>query len=115
MGPIWPRKKSVKKDQKKKGPVVRQKQSIQGDSINRRHSVKFINKPLSNIDFIDWVQKLKIKHFRGIYSRDNLPLKMKKKKDEVGVINLDSQIGPGTYWVAYRNGDKNAEYFYISG
>ena len=98
-----------KKNQKRNRSVIRQKQSIQGDSINRRHSVKFINKPLSNFELIDWVKKLKIKHFRGIYSRDNLPQKM--KKDEVGIINLDSQIGPGTHWVAYRNGDKYVEYF----
>ena len=87
--------KEKKRDQKRKRSVVRQKQSIQGDSINQRHSVKFINKPLSNFDLIDWVKKLKIKHLRGIYSRDNLPQKM--KKDEVGIINLDSQIGPGTH------------------
>ena len=98
-----------KKNHKRKRSVVRQKQSIQGDSINRRHSVKFINKPLSNFELIDWVKKLKIKHFRDIYSRDNLPQKM--KKDEVGIINLDSQIGAGTHWVAYRNGDKYVEYF----
>ena len=71
--------------------------------------MKLINKPLSNFQLIDWVKKLKIKHFRGIYSRDNLPQKM--KKDEVGIINLDSQIGAGTHWVAYRNGDKYVEYF----
>ena len=106
MRSIWQRKK---KNQKRKRSVVRQKEFIQGDSINRRHSVKFINKPLSNFDLIDWVKKLKIKHFRRIYSRDNLPQKM--KKDEVGIINLDSQIGPGTHWVAYRDGDKYAEYF----
>ena len=29
----------------------------------------------------------------------------------MGIINLDSQIGPGTHWVAYRNGDIHAEYF----
>ena len=97
------------KKQKRKRSVVRKKQSIQGDFLNRRHSVKFINKSLSNLNLIDWVKKLKIKHFRGIYRRDNLPQKM--KKDEVGIINLDSQIGPGTHWVAYRYGNKYAEYF----
>ena len=55
------------------------------------------------------VEKLGIKNFRGIYSRDALPTKM--LKNEVGIINLDSQIGPGTHWAAYRNGEKGAEYF----
>ena len=68
-----------------------------------------MNKPLSNIDLLNWVKKLGIKHFRGIYSRDGLPKQI--KKDECGIINLDSQIGPGAHWDAYRNGDKAAEYF----
>ena len=102
-----------KKDQKRKRSVVRQKMAIQEDSINRRHSVKFINKPLSNFELIDWVKKFKIKHFRGIYSRDNLPNNM--EKNEVDIINLDSQIGPGTHWVAYRNGDKYEEYLIVLG
>ena len=64
---------------------------------------------MSNIDLLNWVKKLGIKNFRGVFSRDGLPAKM--LKNEVGIINLDSQIGPGTHWVAYRNGDKHAEYF----
>jgi len=54
-------------------------------------------------------QQLGIKHFRGVYSRDILPKQI--KKDECGIINLDTQIGPGTHWVAYRNGKNEAEYF----
>ena len=68
-----------------------------------------MNKPLSNYDLLNWVKKLGIKHFRGVYSRDALPIKI--LKNEVGIINLDSQIGPGTHWVAYRNGKNGAEYF----
>ena len=64
---------------------------------------------MSNFDLLNWVKKLGMKHFRGIYSRDGLPPKM--LKNEVGIINLDSQIGPGTHWVAYRNGKNRAEYF----
>ena len=50
---------------------------------------------------MEWVKKLGIKHFRGIYSRDKLPNKIKK---ECGIINLDMS-GPGTHWVCYRNID----------
>ena len=65
---------------------------------------------MSNFDLLNWIKKLGIKHFRGVYSRDALPPKI--LKDEVGIINLDSQIGPGTHWVAYRNIDDFAcEYF----
>jgi len=50
-----------------------------------------------------------MKYFRGIYSRDSLPPKI--LKDEVGIVNLDSQIRPGTHWVAYRYGQEYTEYF----
>ena len=58
---------------------------------------------------LNWVKKLGIKHFRGIYSKDVLPDRI--KRNEVGIINLDSQIGPGTHWVAYRNNKNGSEYF----
>ena len=65
---------------------------------------------MSNFDLSDWVKQLGIKHFRGVYSRDNLPEYINKK--ECGIINLDSQIGPGTHWAAYRNiDDYHCEYF----
>ena len=51
---------------------------------------------------MDWIKKLGIKYFRGIFSRDSLPKKIKK---ECGIINLDDMVGPGTHWVCYRNID----------
>ena len=102
-------KKKGKKKGFRKGTFTRKRQPIQKHPIARNNSIRLINKPLSNIDLLNWVKKFRIKHFRGIYSRDALPMKM--LKNEVGIINLDSQIGPGTHWVAYRNGDKHAEYF----
>ena len=56
---------------------------------------------------MEWVKRLGIKHFRGIYSRDGLPRKIK----ECGIINLDDIQGPGTHWVCYRNIDNIVEYF----
>ena len=76
----------------------------------RINNIKFINKPLSNFDLINWVKYLGIKHFRGVFSRDDLPKQIKNK--ECGIVNLDSKIGKGTHWVAYRNIDnKLCEYF----
>ena len=94
---------------KRQRAASRKKQSIQQHPNTRSNSVKFVNKPLSNFDLLNWVKKLGIKHFRGVYSRDALPTKI--LKNEVEIINLDSQIGPGTHWVAYRNGENGAEYF----
>ena len=57
---------------------------------------------------MEWIKRLGIKHFRGIYSRDRLPKKISK---ECGIINLDDIQGPGTHWVCYRNLDLVVEYF----
>ena len=85
--------------------TTRKKQPIQLNSHSRYH---FVIKPLSNFDLMKWIKRLGIKHFRGIYSRDGLPHKIKK---ECGIINLDDITGPGTHWVCYRNIDNVVEYF----
>ena len=100
------KKTSTKEKGRRSTP--RKRQPVQRYTTIRSSSIRFINKALSNIDILDWVTKLGIKQFRGVYSRDNLPAKMNKK--ECGIINLDSQIGPGTHWVCYRNIDKYCEY-----
>ena len=59
---------------------------------------------------MNWVKQISIKHFRGVSSRDTLPIQI--NEPEVGIINLDTHIGPGTHWVCYRNVDKQiCEYF----
>ena len=67
------------------------------------------NKPLSNIELLEAVRKLKIPNFRGVSLRDILPKKPKKK--ECGILNLDDTTGSGTHWVAwYKNGTEK-KYF----
>ena len=95
----------VKKKFQRQRSSSRKKQPIQLNSINRGN---FVIKPLSNFDLMEWVKKLGIKHFRGIFSRDGLPNRIKK---ECGIINLDDITGPGTHWVCYRNIDNVVEYF----
>ena len=51
---------------------------MEQSSSFRKNILKFINRPLSNHDLYKWIDKLKIKHFRGIFSRDDLPNKIKK-------------------------------------
>ena len=87
-----------------------QKQSIQFNPISRNNTIKFINKPLSNIDLLQWVKQLGIKYFRGFYSRDIFPKKIHRL--ETAILNLDDSIGRGTHWVCYRHVDKQfCEYF----
>ena len=94
-----------KKKVRRKRASSRKKQPIQLNPHSRNH---FVIKPLSNFDLMDWVKKLGINHFRGIYSRDGLPHAIRK---ECGIINLDDIQGPGTHWVCYRNIGNVIEYF----
>ena len=95
----------VKKKVQRKRASSSKKQPIQLNSNIRNN---FVIKPLSNFDLMDWLKKLGMKHFRGIYSRDGLPHKIRK---ECGIINLDDIQGHGTHWVCYRNLDSVVEYF----
>ena len=100
---------TVEREKKSHGKGL---QPVQRNANYRRHFVNkaFVNKALSNFDLEGWIDKLGIKHFRSIYSRDVLPNKILKK--ECGIINLDDIEGEGTHWVCYRNLEKSlVEYF----
>ena len=105
-------KKTGKGKKKRQRIAVREKQSVQPNSNSRRHFLNksFVNKALSNFDLKEWIDKLRIKHFRSVYSRNALPESINNK--ECGIINLDDIKGQGTHWVCYRNLEKNlVEYF----
>lgn len=55
--------------------------------------------PLTNHELDLYLSRLP--HYRAIYSHDTLPPKM--NPDELTVVNLDSQAGPGTHWVGLAN------------
>ena len=51
---------------------------------------------MSNIDIMNWVKELKIKKFDGVFNKDS-----RQWTSNCGIINLDSNNGPGTHWVCY--------------
>jgi hypothetical protein len=62
------------------------------------------NVPLSNFQIMDAAKKMKIKNFRGVFVRDQLPEKTRDK--ECGILNLDDSNGRGTHWVSwYKKGN----------
>ena len=75
------------------------------------HGVELTNKPLSNFELLEVVDKLNIPNFRGVYLRDTLPKKTQKK--ECGILNLDDTSGNGTHWVAWWK-VKNEKYYFDS-
>ena len=67
------------------------------------------NHPLSNFEVIDAAKKLKIKNFRGVFLRDQLP--KKPRKNECGIMNLDDSSGDGTHYIAWYKQNNNKYYF----
>ena len=43
---------------------------------------------------------MNIRHWRGVFMRDDLPADGAQKRER-GIVNLDSVEGAGTHWVAY--------------
>ena len=60
---------------------------------------------LSNFDIIDIVKKVEIPNFRGVFMRDTLG--KKPRKQECGILNLNTSNEPGSHWVCwYKNGSQ---------
>lgn len=66
-------------------------------------------RPLNQYDLLHYVKLLKISHFRGVFMRDNLPKTFQNK--ECGILNLDSQSGPGTHWTCWYRLNNICYYF----
>jgi hypothetical protein len=67
------------------------------------------NQPLTDIQIIDAVNKLKIPQFRGVFCRDELPHKV--NVNECGIINLDDSRGMGTHWCCWFKRGRDKYYF----
>ena len=97
----------------RKGQPIQQHSDFRRNIVRRstpRDKVLRVEKPLSSLDLNDWVKELGRKKFRGVFSRDNLPKRIRKEGCEI--INLDDFSGPGTHWVCWRNMDEDVcEYF----
>ncbi len=57
------------------------------------------NVPLTNFQLTDAAKKLKIKNFRGVFVRDELPKRC--CKTECGILNLDNSSKNGTHWTVW--------------
>jgi len=45
----------------------------------------------------------------GVFSRDKLPIRPKRK--ESAIVNLDIENGTGTHWVAYKKIGNRVDYY----
>lgn len=70
-----------------------------------------MNRPLNENELRKYAIRLKIKNFRNVFMRDDLP--SKPHRHECAIVNLDSINGPGTHWVAYCK-KRDSVYYYDS-
>lgn len=68
-----------------------------------------MDRPLSNHDIIRFAKEMNIPHFRGVFMRDNLPRRCRKK--ECLVLNHDSIKNSGTHWTSLIKVNKTVYYF----
>ena len=64
---------------------------------------------LSNLEIENYVAKLQIPHFRGVFMRDTLPYN--PKQIECAIVNLNTSKELGSHWVCYAKRGKSRIYF----
>ncbi len=70
---------------------------------------------LSNFDILDYVEKIKIPGFLGVYMRDTLPSKnWNRKVSQSGIMNLNTSKQRGVHWVAWSCIPGNGIYYFDS-
>ena len=69
---------------------------------------KWKDVPISNVDLETWAKWLKVPHFEGIFSRDDIDHVHEKG---CCIINLDDGVGNGTHWVATKVNKDSIYYF----
>ena len=71
--------------------------------------VEIPDKVLTNFDLIEYVIKLDIPNFRGVFMRNTLP--PKPHKVECGIVNLNTSNEKGSHWVCYYKNNLKRIYF----
>ena len=70
--------------------------------------IKIPYKPLTNFELCDLAKQLQL-NIRGVFMRDNLPLKANKV--ECGIVNFNKSTEIGTHWVCYYKKKDHKVYF----
>ena len=103
-------KKKIKRRRTSAGieKSIQQHPNSRSDFVSKvKPKPKFVNKPLTNFDLLQWVNFLKIPNFKGIFARDEIM----PRKHSPCIINLDSLENAGTHWVCCVPGGRALWYF----
>lgn len=75
----------------------------------RVESITLPHKALTNFELLEACEDLKIKNFKGVCMRDQLPKRC--PKNGCGILNLDTNDGSGTHWVCWFKKGQKKHYF----
>src|SRR6266853_4427226 len=64
---------------------------------------------LTNFDLIEYAKELKLKHFRGVFMKDELNKRI--GKNECGIVNLQNSNQEGSHWTCYFKCGTEKYYF----
>ena len=73
------------------------------------YGIQIPAKALTNFELLDYVKKLKIRNFRGVFMRDTLPFT--PLENESGIVNFNSSKQSGSHWVCYFKRGNERIYF----
>ena len=68
--------------------------------------------PLNTDDIVRLAKELKIDNFEGVKMRDEL--KGKSKRNECGIINLNTSYESGSHWTCFYHDSNNDRYYFDS-
>ena len=71
--------------------------------------IQIPDKALTNFELLDYVKKLKIQNFRGVFMRDTLP--STPLENESGIVNFNTSSQSGSHWVCYFKRGNERIYF----
>ena len=73
------------------------------------YGIHIPDKPLTNVELLEYANQLQIPKFRGVFMRDTLPTK--PWPIECGIVNFNTSLENGSHWVAYHKNKKDRIYF----
>jgi len=65
---------------------------------------------ITNIQLAQLARRMHVLYFRGIFTRNALPISG-VRRNESGIVNLDDTKGPGTHWITYAKRINQVIYF----
>ena len=72
------------------------------------------DRPLTNLELEQYARVLNIPKFLGVFMKDELPTKSKKKNGCCGIMNFNTSRQNGTHWVCWWHKNHKQRFYFDS-